>query len=240
MIDILTGEFYSSDSGTEFTGKIAEGGVVPAWLPDYAAYSEGGVLTTCVYIEDTDGYLHAPEAWLPTNRVPNGIAHLAPTGANNARFVRSLQDFGNYVWSPKTSIISELGAIKDSYTAYLDVDGQKNTDIILNKYASDPQTLAPAAYLASQYIFPNGQHGYLGAAGECYIHMLNHKKDEEARIACGGTQITSVLSSTQYGSDDVWYCRYFNYTNESLTCPKTWSFRICPYTKLKSDVLWGR
>ena len=70
--------------------------------------------------------------------------------------------------------------------AKLDFAGKSNTDKIIAQLGTGN---APAAEYCSNYIFPNGQKGYLPALGEWQIAYDNKTEIDACMSLIGGTSI---------------------------------------------------
>ena len=124
-----------------------------------------------VYIQDINGRLYTASEW-SKSLTPNGLAVVT----DSCRFVASLVYYGDAEMSyseyvcdyPVLQIYTTsnfLPIVASSSTAAYDFEGRTNTEAIL----SVSQGFGSPAKTCSNYIFPNGQNGYLGAAGEMFV-----------------------------------------------------------------------
>lgn len=155
-----------------------------------------------VYIQDVDGNLYTESEW-DTMKVANGIAVVT----DECSFVIALENDGSSFWDYMGSSTSLTTTTFDS-EAWVDYNGQGNTEKMIAT-ASDDRN---AAVFCSNYIFPNGQSGYLGAAGEWMtvaglIDEINGLVD-----IVGGSLLYqfTYLTSTQYSSSKAWAADVIN------------------------------
>lgn len=124
-----------------------------------------------VYIQDINGGLYTASEW-SKSLTPNGLAVVT----DSCRFVASLIYYGDAEMSyseyvcdyPVLQIYNTsnfLPIVASSSTAAYDFEGKANTEAIL----SVSQGYGSPAKTCNNYIFPNGQRGYLGAAGEMFV-----------------------------------------------------------------------
>ena len=97
----------------------------------------------------------------------------------------------------------------DPEIAKLDFNGKENTDLIIEALSGTNDGYvdgAPAAEACVNYVFPNGQTGYLGALGEWFTVMTNQTIVEEALAICGGNSDLSLgfHTSTQHTTTTFW------------------------------------
>lgn len=153
-----------------------------------------------VMIQHIDGSLYTTDAWRTngfTNDQANGVAVL---GANS-KFVISKVEFGNCGWSSDTrNRIDGILTSDKTATAREDYAGATNTAIIADDDTSG------AALACANYTFPNGQKGYLPAAGQWGIAWAYKAEITTAMQLIGGTVINSgyYWSSTQYSASYAW------------------------------------
>lgn len=165
------------------------------------------VIPKGVYIEHIDGSLYTEEEWQIegfSSDVANGIAVIT----DEARFVISKEDIGSdIVWSHNAALlIDKVTTTTSAEEAQMDFRGEKNTDFIVS---SDDE--ADAAILCSEYVFANGQKGYLPALGEWRIVLDNFDEIAKALSKIGAEPIdnsntnTYYWSSTQASKEFAWY-----------------------------------
>ena len=145
-----------------------------------------------VYIQDVDGNLYTESEW-DTMKVANGIAVVA----DECSFVIALEDARNDVqWSEYGNARSLTCGYGDE--AVLDFNGLGNT----NNMISTASSTNNAAQYCRDYIFPNGQSGYLGAVGEWIAVMNSYDEIEELLSVIDGESITEdSWTSTEYSED---------------------------------------
>lgn len=125
--------------------------------------------------------------------------------------------------------ISDIVTTTDSAVAALDFQGQHNTEQIISQLGAGN---APAAEYCANYIFPNGQTGYLGAAGQWSIAYNNKTEIDTCISLIGGTAISTIYyrTSTQYGPNDSWVLTWSDGSKNSGS--KNTTFRARAFTDL--------
>ena len=115
-----------------------------------------------VFIQHIDGTLLTKEQW-QSNGYANDLANGVAVVDEKASFVVAKESF-DCTWSSFTnSLTPDLFTSNDEDLAVKDMDGYHNTQKMLLKDTSG------AAYICANYIFPNGQKGYLPSVGELNI-----------------------------------------------------------------------
>lgn len=158
-------------------------------------------MTSGVFVQHVDGSLWDYSEWTAkgfTLDQVNGIAVID----ENARFVIAKTNIGNYIgWSSNnTTLIDGVYTSTNKTTAQADYDGANNTALIA---ATD---ISEAAYLCSNYTFPNGQHGYLPSLGELTVVLKYQSQIIWTIDAIGAETYYSnyYWSSTQYDATHAW------------------------------------
>lgn len=152
-----------------------------------------------VFIQDISGNLYTEDEWDGTQTV-NGIA----VSTEQCSFVMPHNYVTTYgVWSSTLTLLNGITTTTDSSQAILDFDGKEQTDTIIQELGTGN---APVAEACKAYTFPNGQKGYLGAAGEWNVWNDNFSAISSACIKCGGVlpRHNMLLTSTQYDKEDVY------------------------------------
>lgn len=161
-----------------------------------------------VYIQDTEGKLWTESAW-DGLKTPNGIAVVT----SECQFVMALKDTSNSTlyWGGNGVKIEGISSPNTASDANANYNGASNTDIIiksLNGVTDSYSTGAPAAESCRNFIFPNGQKGYLGACGEWRAIYVNLSAVTSALSKCDGEALEAdYSSSTQSSSTQYWYMR---------------------------------
>lgn len=145
-------------------------------------------------IIDKDYNLYDEDEWYASKKLltdANGIA--ISDGIH--RFVISTKDIGRYKWGGRNVTIQGLSS---------GFAGYENTQkIIATVTKSDGYfTESPysAAGVANEYIFPNGERGYLGANSEWQL-VLNYLDEIEVLLAAvGGDSLIKTFSFTYWTS----------------------------------------
>lgn len=161
-----------------------------------------------VFIYDIYGKLTSTEDWDEAN---NDKAVGVYVGNENHRFVVAKENASDSkVWGGFGKQIEGIVTTNDKAQAELDFDGQGNTAKIieqLNGYTDSAGiTGAPAAETCANYIFPNGQNGYLGSTGEWKMFADNKSTIDTAISKCGGSKLSGTYwTSTQVRAHISWY-----------------------------------
>ena len=142
-----------------------------------------------VYIQHIDGRLYTNDEW-STNGFANEEANGVAVIADECSFVIAKEDLPNMAWSSSSNTLIEGVTTEEWWdVAQKDYAGEINTSEILKT------DTGKAVFSCVNFIFPNGQNGYLAAAGEWLIAYNNKSKIEAALIAIGG----SVPSTSNNG-----------------------------------------
>lgn len=242
MLDKVSGVFYASASTTGFTGKWSEGHELGLRLPRFRRRLMTASTKIIVppnynsynnkfFIEDIDGLLYTADEWT-SDLIPNGIACFS----SFHRFVLALKDLSDiYAWGGYGTLVEGVNTTtSNSNNLDLGYSDKSNTEILIREISS------PAAIACNSYIFPNGQRGYLPAAGTVNYFHLSAYEDEINQLlsVCGGQKLrTNVywgyLTSSQYNDWDMWFsCPNYG---ELQSSSKSVSVNVRPVTHLKFD-----
>ena len=160
-----------------------------------------------LYIYDTDGRFTLPENWNTTNNSKAvGVAILG----ENCRFVVAKENAkSSYViWGGYGTDIASLTNYTSSTEAAKDFAGITNTQVIIDAIGqtNDGYRTGSAAQDCVDYIFPNGQAGYLGAAGEWQLARSYKDELNSALELIRGTKMPEggYWTSTEYSSYGAW------------------------------------
>lgn len=154
-----------------------------------------------VYIEDVNGKLWTKSEW-DGSVTPNGVAVVTP----ETSFVISRNRLdGSGPYSNLTSLSGDIVTTKDSSVAMMDFNGYNNTVGIVKKDGTNSSGYYSLAKRCQDYTFPNGQKGYLGAAGEVRILYSNAVKVQALlNLIYGSSLALTHPSSTLYDSSNFW------------------------------------
>lgn len=154
-----------------------------------------------VFIQHVDGRVFSTEGWTEggfTNDKANGVV----VSTEAARFVIAKDNVSTLMkWSSNTSsLVDGILTSTDEAVAKTDFNGQQNTELML---AADT---SGAGYSCANYVFPNGEKGYLPALGEWDIAYQNKTAVNKAMTLIGGTALgsNSYWSSTQGSAYYAW------------------------------------
>lgn len=117
-------------------------------------------LTDFIGAQDVNGMLWSEEDW-DGSVEPNGVAIIT----SNCSFVVALENAPTSLPTDSESALdsSSLPVILSTTSAKKDYAGLDNTQVMLSDYGDD---VAEAAGYCNNYIFPNGNKGYLPSLGE--------------------------------------------------------------------------
>lgn len=158
--------------------------------PDFSKYRG-------VFIQAVDGWLYSANEW-DGSKEANGVAVIT----DDCSLVVALTDaYSKYcVWGTRANIAGvNNNDTKATVKKYY--NGEAETDAIIANAAN-----STAATYCKNFIFPNGQQGYMGAGGEWWT-VLSNKADVITAInACGGTVPSKDYWCTteQVGSNRAW------------------------------------
>lgn len=162
-----------------------------------------------VYIQHIDSSLYTTDEWTSegfSNDLANGIAVIS----EEAQFVIAKTNASTSSWITwlPNSAVDGIMLTSDAAIAKTDYAGFENTSRMINSMSS---VTSGAAYLCSNYVFPNGQKGYLPALGEWMIVAKYETEVENALTLIGGDAVKDSWSSTQYSATEAWkFTRFFN------------------------------
>lgn len=160
-----------------------------------------------VFIYTTDGEFITSDAWNSANN-DKVVGIFVNDGEHD--FVIATQDASDsyFKWGGNDKYITSTITIPDSNEAKLDFFGASNTTNIieeLKEYTDDKGILgAPSCEACANFVFPNGENGYLPAIGEWILAHANKTIIDNAIAKCGGINISgyywSSSKSSKYGS----------------------------------------
>ena len=129
---------------------------------------------------------------------------------DDCKFVVAKEDISTSTirWGGYGTDISTLTNYRDAALAATDFDGVNNTAKIIAAIgnSNDGYRDGTAAGDCAAYTFPNGQAGYLGAAGEWQLARSYKDELNSALELIGGTKMAEdyYWTSTEYSSDYAW------------------------------------
>ena len=190
-----------------------EASVLMFTLPNVVLADDTGKLfynvdSSGVYIQHVDGSLYTTDKWTEAgfaSELANGVAVIS----TEARFVISKTNASESTWINwlPNSLVDGVMLTSDLETAKTDYAGFENTSRMINSKSS---VTSGAAYLCANYVFPNGQTGYLPALGEWMIVARYKDEVKSALTLIGGSSIEDSWSSTQYSATEAWkFNRFF-------------------------------
>lgn len=160
-------------------------------------YSQFGI-----FIQHIDGSLYSSAQWSEkgyTSNEANGVAVLTA----KAQFVIAKGYVStSMAWSSDTStLVSGLGVFESDIAVMKDYDGRVNTQLMLTTDTSG------AGFSCANFLFPNGNKGYLPAAGELYIVFQNKSEINSLMKIIGGESFLDteiIWSSSQRSATGSW------------------------------------
>lgn len=183
-----------------------------------------------VFIQGVSGKLYETDAW-GNQETPNGVAVIT----ENCRFVMALESaYSSQVEWASNNYISPNGVTyADSLEeAKLLYDGKANT----NATSSESSSQYPAFYRCRMYSLPNGQKGYLGAAGEWQAVLDNFVDVMSAYNRLDLTFTTSAHWTSTMGDTTAraWYATVTEQTPNRILRPgaKTSSYLVRAFTTI--------
>ena len=155
-----------------------------------------------VYVEHVNGALLTTSQWADggfANDEANGVAVITDA----AKFViAKTKAATSMAWSSDTANAVAGVLLTDDYSlARTDYDGKANTNAIAAIDASK------AAYTCANYVFPNGDKGYLPALGEWVVAHAYLAEVDNAMTLIGGAVMNNTAAywaSTQYDADEAY------------------------------------
>jgi len=137
---------------------------------------------------------------------------------DNCKFVVAKEDISTSTirWGGYGTDISTLTNYTSDTDVATDFDGVNNTTKIIAAIgnSNDGYRDGTAAGDCAAYTFPNGETGYLGAAGEWQVAYQNKEDLNSALTLIGGTTMkkSDYWTSTEYSSTLAW-CQWFDSYN---------------------------
>ena len=151
-----------------------------------------------VLIYDIYGRLTYPDNWDTAN---NSKAVGVAIVTDDCRFVVAKSNIDISEWGGQGTDISTLTNYASKVSAATDFDGVNNTSKIIAALGSDN-----AAGGCAAYTFPNGETGYLGAAGEWQVARQNKNALNSALTLIDGTTMNEggYWTSTECSNNIAW------------------------------------
>lgn len=190
---------------------------------DEGRYSSG------VYILRTDSKLYTRYEW---NKTWNDEAVGVALVTNNCSFVISLENYQTSMWS-RGGVRDEVPGVTTVYDvpiAQADYKGLDNSSAIISFYGAGTDY---AAGLCADYMFKNGQKGYLGACGEWY-EAFNNKDDINDCISLVGGD--SISGDEYYWASTQWsyiFAYVIRWNDKYISAhDKSWEYLLRPFAPL--------
>lgn len=181
-----------------------------------------------VYIQSIDGKFYTYDEWNLPNEQANGVAVISSEHPDGG-FVIAKTESVRKTWGMTSISVSGIVTTNDINTAKEDLKGFHNTYSIISQ-----DSYANAAIYCNEYVFPNGNAGYLPSAGELVIAYKSKVKIENCLLKIGSISIKAddgYWSSTQVSLDSAWI---FDFNNSNLEQTIKYFNRYCiPFTTLK-------
>lgn len=207
--------------------KSDNGACMPFCTYEYNSVPNG------VYIYDKDGDYFTKEQWTTQSKSSSDAMGIGVV-TDESQFVISPEHYYGLAYSTSSGLISNITTIEGKEpNAKTDYQGYNSTQKMIEQLGIDN---VPAAKYCNNYIFKNGQNGYLPGLGEWYT-TSNYKDEINDLISIiGGTAIADAYHrvSTQYKTDYSW--KYYYKTgsatyepNNSISSIYTRAFTMLPY-----------
>lgn len=179
-----------------------------------------------VFIQDVNGDLYEIGKW-DNSKVANGIA----LQTDKVSLVVALKDaHTSYcIWGSRSNIAGVNNSDSQA-TIKTYFNGETETDAIIAKAAN-----STAATYCKNYVFPNGQQGYMGAAGE-WFEVLTYKGEIiNAMNVCGGTvPVKNYWCTTeQVGSNRAWAANWEDTVLTNYNKTASSSVKVRAFCRLK-------
>lgn len=130
-------------------------------------------------------------------------------------------------WSNRSIEESGVYTTEDEDVAMKDYNGEYNTKVISSQVATSH---IPAFSYCTNFVFPNGNHGYLGAAGEWHDLYLSKELVDKCMVLIGGEEfIRAYQTSTQAYSSANWV---FSIKGYASIANKVSHYLVRPFTSL--------
>ena len=200
---------------------LADGGTfnVIKGKPDYSTWRG-------VFIQDVNGDLYEIDKW-NDSKVANGIA----LQTDKVSLVVALKDaYTSYCTWGTRSNIAGVNNSDSQATIKTYFNGETETDAIIANAAN-----STAATYCKNYVFPNGQQGYMGAAGEWFEVLTYKGKIINAMNVCGGTVPAKDYWCTteQVGSNRAWAADWEGAVLTNYNKTASSSVKVRAFCKLK-------
>lgn len=163
-----------------------------------------------VFIQHINGELFTTEQWSAkgfTNEDANGVV----VQANEASFVIAKQEYSNqYRYGGAGKLLSNVTTASSKEDAALDFDGFGGSEKMIEELAGYKDSAgvigAPLAEACVNFVFPNGEKGYLPSCGEMLIAAKQKSQVNAALTLIGGTTISNnnYYTTTQNTATTVW------------------------------------
>lgn len=187
---------------------------------------------TGIYIQHIDGNLYNETEWT-AGGYPNNYANGVAVISTDASFVISKENISTQLTMGGYGTVFNIDADKT------DTKGYNNTLHIIDvcKGKTDRANIlgAPAAEASRNYIFPNNNNGYIGAAGEWSLVIANETTINNLLLLIGGKVLTlstwdGYWTSTQHDRISNYY--YRPYASQIYSSDKSNTCYIRPFTTI--------
>lgn len=168
-----------------------------------------------VYIQHINGKLYRTEAWT-ANGFANDLANGVALVSNECCFViaKTLSNTSSLKWGGQAQVLDGVVTFESETAAVLDYDGAGNTSKIIEQLSGYTDnygiTGAPAAEACANYVFPNGQKGYLPSCGEWNMVGIYKSAITSAMNLIGGNGLSKSYywTSSQAIHGDTWILKW--------------------------------
>ena len=159
---------------------------------------------TGVFVHHITGAFYTSDSWKDLN-MPNDEANGVAVIVGVNTVVLAKKDVGSDKWGAVDSTVGGATTTSEKDAAMSDMAGLSNTNAMIAALTSG------AAFAARDYIFPNGEQGYLPACGELIL------------VASLISEVDSVL--TMIGGDKIGIANRFYWS--STQCDASNAYHVC-------------
>lgn len=226
---------------TEYEGYVATAVTITTKINSYAWTAKINYIEkTDIYIQHIDGTLYTKDEWTAggyANDQANGVAVVCA----DTSFVMAKTRISGLAWGGNNIDLSTvLTPYSNETAAILDFDGASNTEKIISALngVSDYGGIvgAPVAEACVAYVFPNGNTGYLGSAGQWQRVCDNRTVIHEAFSKIGfssGINSTSYRFWTSTIKDELYYTWLYKGASELYYTTRGYtSYYAIPFTTI--------
>lgn len=167
-----------------------------------------------VYIQDVNSKLYTTTQWTELGLLSGSANGVVVVTQKMSVVVATKRIHCSWFTEKDISLVEGVLATDSADVAFGDLNGEENTRLIAEALGENS-----AAYMCSDYVFPNGVRGYLPSLGElAEIKPYLAEYNDAASLINAQTLYSQYWSSTQYksgNSQGAWRFSYFNNEDDS-------------------------